>query len=230
VVGVLATARDVGEPAGVGAFTLTRTGSTTAPLVVAYSVGGTEGPGTDYAALPTTAVIPAGSSWVRVPVQAIDDSSLEGDENVGLELLPAATYVTSLSMRQELWLADDEVPAAAATAAQLRLSPLAVGATGTATLGGGAPHGVGWLLLAAAPAHLPVPPLGVVGIDPAQGGVFADTLLDSNGEGTLGVVVPATAALAGQRFWWQGLVLVPTPALLQFTGVASRTLLGPAPF
>jgi len=230
VVGVIATDRDVGEPSETGAFTLTRTGATTSPLSVALSVGGTAAPGSDYQALPAMAVIPAGSRWVRVPVQVIDDGNLEGDEDVRIEILPAATHVTSLAMRQELWLVDDEAPTPTATTPQLRLGPLPVGATGTATLGGGAPNGIGWLLVSAAPAYLPVPPLGTVRIDPTQGGVFADTLLDSAGAGTLDVVVPATAALAGQRFWWQGIVLVPTPAVLQFTDVESRTLLGPAPF
>jgi acetyl esterase/lipase len=230
VVSVIATDRDLAEPGGQGAFTLMRTGATTAPLTIDYAISGSAAPGVDYVALPGTAVIPAGSAWVRVPVPAIDDNHLEGEENIVLRLLPAATQVTSLQLQQELWLTDDEVPAPIPTDVGLVLGPIAVGATGTATFVGGAPNGIAWLLLAPAPAHLPLPPYGTLLLDPGQSGLFADRLLDGNGEGTLGVVVPATQTLAGQRFWWQGLVLVPTTPFLRFTTAHRRTLLGPTPF
>ncbi|YCM45717.1 tandem-95 repeat protein [Verrucomicrobiaceae bacterium 227] len=51
-----------------GSFTFTRTGGTTNPLTVNYSVGGTATAGTQYPALPGTATIPAGQSSVVVQV------------------------------------------------------------------------------------------------------------------------------------------------------------------
>jgi len=92
IVGAIATDPAIGEPAAAGAFTLLRTGSTAQPLTVRFAVGGTATAGGDYVAPATVATIAAGSAWVRVPVQAIDDLAVEGRESVVLRLLPDPAY------------------------------------------------------------------------------------------------------------------------------------------
>ena len=49
-----------------GAFTVTRTGDTSAPLTVHYTVAGTAVAGTDYVSLPGAVTIEAGSSTAIV--------------------------------------------------------------------------------------------------------------------------------------------------------------------
>jgi hypothetical protein len=56
------------NPGQTGTVTFTRTGDTSQPLPVNYTVGGSAQPGSDYNALPGTATIPAGQSTATVPV------------------------------------------------------------------------------------------------------------------------------------------------------------------
>jgi|GEM_PF-403940 len=85
-----ARASEGGDP---GAFTISRTGSTSTALTVAYTVGGSATADGDYQALSGVATIPAGASSVVVPVVAIADSLAEGDETVIMALTPQAQYV-----------------------------------------------------------------------------------------------------------------------------------------
>src|SRR5206468_2676992 len=61
-----------------GTFTITRTGDTTAPLTVNYSLSGTASNGTDYQQLGTSVTIAAGVSSATVTVTPIDDTEVEG--------------------------------------------------------------------------------------------------------------------------------------------------------
>ena len=70
-----------------GAFTVTRTGDTSLPLVVDYSVGGTANSGIDYASLPGVVVIPAGSSSAAVAVLP----------NPTLSTVPSVTVILTLT-------------------------------------------------------------------------------------------------------------------------------------
>ena len=54
----------------------------TSDLVVPYAVTGLATPGADYASLPGTATIAAGSSFVDIIVAPVDDTLVEGDEDV----------------------------------------------------------------------------------------------------------------------------------------------------
>ncbi len=76
-----------------GAFTVTRTGDTSLPLTVLYTVGGTATPGADYAALPGSVTIAAGDAAAVIPVVPVDDPILESNESVIVSLTPASTYV-----------------------------------------------------------------------------------------------------------------------------------------
>ncbi len=91
-----------------GTFTLTRTGPTTSPLTVNFTVGGTALSGGDYTAIGTSAVIPAGQASVPVVITPLDDSLLEPSETVVLTLSSSASYAFSVSASATVTLADDE--------------------------------------------------------------------------------------------------------------------------
>jgi T5SS/PEP-CTERM-associated repeat protein len=75
-----------------GKIKLKRTGDTSAPLVVAYTVGGTAQSGVDYEALPGTIEFPAKKKSATIPVRPIADGLLEGPETLELALVPGDTY------------------------------------------------------------------------------------------------------------------------------------------
>ncbi|MCM3901685.1 MAG: PKD domain-containing protein [Pyrinomonadaceae bacterium] len=69
-----------------GSFEVSRNGPTTNALTVFYATGGSAINGTDYATLPSSVIIPAGSSTALVTVTPIDDALSEGPETVVLSL------------------------------------------------------------------------------------------------------------------------------------------------
>ncbi|MFT3684784.1 MAG: Calx-beta domain-containing protein [Phycisphaerales bacterium] len=82
-------------------FRITRTGATTNPLVVTYALTGTATAGDDYTVLSTTTVtIPAGSLFVDVTINVVDDGIVEGNENVTLTLVADTTYRLSATTSQ----------------------------------------------------------------------------------------------------------------------------------
>jgi hypothetical protein len=78
-------------------FTVTRSGDTTKPLTVAYTVGGTATPGVDYGQLPGSITIPAGATSATVPLSAFPQSgtAAEGEEDVQITLQPGSGYAPS---------------------------------------------------------------------------------------------------------------------------------------
>lgn len=75
-----------------GRFVLARSGGTASPLTVRWALGGTAGPGADYAAPIHSTTLPAGSSSVTVTVAPVDDLLVEGDETVELRLGGSPAY------------------------------------------------------------------------------------------------------------------------------------------
>lgn len=78
-------------------FTFSRTGSTVESQVVQFTVGGTAGQGSDYAALkPAGAIkrviIAAGSQTATIAILPIGDSVMEANETVSLKLAPNSLY------------------------------------------------------------------------------------------------------------------------------------------
>jgi len=73
-------------------FTLTRTGSTAAPLTVFYRMSGKASNGKDYEKLSGKATFPAGSASLDISVIPRSDSRAESDEPVILTLKPSKTY------------------------------------------------------------------------------------------------------------------------------------------
>ncbi|NCR00145.1 MAG: hypothetical protein GPJ11_11905, partial [Microcystis aeruginosa L211-101] len=69
-----------------------RTGDTTNPLTVNYSIGGTATNGTDYTLLPTTVIFEANSAIATVTVDPTADTIVESDETVILTLAAGTGY------------------------------------------------------------------------------------------------------------------------------------------
>ncbi len=88
---VTATDAVAAEPSDNGIFMITRDGATTAPLTVNFSISGTAS-ATDYAAIGTSATIPAGSSSTTINVNVTADAMVESAETVILTLSPNANY------------------------------------------------------------------------------------------------------------------------------------------
>jgi subtilase family serine protease len=92
-----------------GAFTVTRTGDTSAALAIHYSVGGSATPGSDYAPLGGALTIPAGLASVVLPVAPLDDLAVESNETVIVALTPDPTYVLG-SGPATVTIVSDDVP------------------------------------------------------------------------------------------------------------------------
>lgn len=88
-----------------GKFYLSRTGSTTAPLTVNYTMSGTATNGVDYQSLTGTATIAAGQPGVDVVVTPIQDTTFEGTETITLTLAPGAY---GRAPGATIYLTDDE--------------------------------------------------------------------------------------------------------------------------
>lgn len=73
-------------------FTISRTGSTTSPLVVNLSIGGTALNGSDYATFTSTVTIPAGASSREFELTPLADDLYEGEETITIGLNAPAGY------------------------------------------------------------------------------------------------------------------------------------------
>lgn len=105
------TDADAGEPANPGVFTISREGGDqTQPLEVAYRIGGTATPGTDFATdgiMGLKATIPANAASVDVAVQPVDNLAGEPVETVILTLAGNAAFEMGLNVSATLELKDD---------------------------------------------------------------------------------------------------------------------------
>ena len=82
----------VSQTANLGTYTINRTGSTNAALVVSLSYSGAASSGSDYSSLPTLVTIPAGQSSVALTVTPLDDSLAESSESVIATLQSSGAY------------------------------------------------------------------------------------------------------------------------------------------
>jgi subtilisin family serine protease len=90
-------------------FTFTRSGATTAPLRILYSIGGTATNGGDYQSLAGAVTIPVGAASATVMAQPLDDTQFEENETVTLTLTPDGTYVVSTASATAT-IADNDRP------------------------------------------------------------------------------------------------------------------------
>jgi hypothetical protein len=92
-----------------GTFTVSRTGPTTNPLTVHYTVTGSATNGTDYQTVGTSVTVSAGSATATVPITPIDDGLVEGAENVVIAIEPNPAYVVGVPAIAGLNIADDDL-------------------------------------------------------------------------------------------------------------------------
>ena len=88
-------ASEVGQAPG--AFTIARTGSTTAALAVNLTVGGTASSGADYTAITSPQTIPAGQASLVVAVTPEGDALVEGPETVVLSIATGGYQIGAAS-------------------------------------------------------------------------------------------------------------------------------------
>ena len=81
-----------------------------------YTVGGTASGGTDYTTIPTSVVIPAGSTSATITVTPIDDTVSEGNETVVVTLSSSASYTVGSPSAATVTIADNDVASAASIA------------------------------------------------------------------------------------------------------------------
>ncbi|MEA2710118.1 MAG: hypothetical protein QOF78_2719, partial [Phycisphaerales bacterium] len=109
-VSVAATDSSASEPGtNTGKFTITRTGSTSASLLVNYVIGGSATNGSDYNSLAGSVTIPAGSSSATVTVTPKDDATVENTETVTLTLSPVAGHNLGTASAT-VTIADNDTP------------------------------------------------------------------------------------------------------------------------
>jgi serine protease len=109
---IAATDANATEGGDVGVFTVTRTGSTSAALTVAYSLSGNAVMGTDYATLSGTVSIPAGQSTATITVTPIDDTSVEPNETVVATLQAGTGYEVSAPSTATVTIVDNDTASA----------------------------------------------------------------------------------------------------------------------
>ncbi len=134
VITVAATDADAAETAtGVtpnpGAFTLTRTGSTTSALTVNIQMSGTATNGTDYSNIATTATFAAGSATAVVNLNVIDDTLIEGTETATLTVTSGTGYTIGTGNSATVNIADNDFPVITVAATDADAAETATGVT-----------------------------------------------------------------------------------------------------
>lgn len=115
------------EGGDTGTFRITRSGPTTADLVISYSVGGTASAADYSETLTGTVTIPAGQSFVELTVTPVDDLDVESPETLSLTLSPLGGF-TLAGSPAAVTIADNDVGVTRISAIQ--------GSTGTSPLAG----------------------------------------------------------------------------------------------
>ncbi len=111
---IVATDANASEtPGNPGVFTVTRTGSTASQLVVTLTRSGTALNITDFAGIPLTVTIPAGSASKTIQVLPVNDTLVEGSETVALALAPKTAYVVGAASTATVTIVDNDNPSTA---------------------------------------------------------------------------------------------------------------------
>ena len=116
-----------------GLFTLSRTGSLAADLVVHFTLSGTAANGSDYSSISSPVTIPSGQGSVVIPITTLDDNTQEGYETVTLTLTAQPTYTLTSATSASVSIQDDDVnnppviTVAAPSATNVMLASSAVG-------------------------------------------------------------------------------------------------------
>ncbi|MCA2682545.1 MAG: hypothetical protein IM501_01110 [Microcystis sp. M046S2] len=110
-------------------YTFTRSGVTTNPLTVNYTIGGTATNGTDYTSIPTSVTFAANSATATVIVDPTADTTVESDETVALTLATGTGYTVGTTTAVTGTILNDDLPSIT-----LAVSPSSVTDDGTANL------------------------------------------------------------------------------------------------
>ena len=89
-----------------GEFTLSRTGSTLAPVSINYVVGGSAVNGVDYSALVGFATIPAGAQTLKIPVSPNPDVQPDDADTVLVTVAPGTGYSVGALKTATVTIAD----------------------------------------------------------------------------------------------------------------------------
>lgn len=120
IVSMQTTSLSVNEGVSSVRVTVSRTDGVDDSLSVGYTVGGTADAGVDYLPLPNEITIPAGSSQASIVVDILNDSRVEPDETIIVELQDGSTYDVSPQNRTTIQLIDDDEP----TKSNVAVSPV----------------------------------------------------------------------------------------------------------
>ena len=107
IMATVATATEAGLTQG--AFLVTRNQTDSTALVVNLSVGGTANTGADYVAIPTTVTIPENAPSVAIAVVPIDDTTVEGNETVVVNITSGTGYVPGAASSATVNIVSDDV-------------------------------------------------------------------------------------------------------------------------
>jgi YD repeat-containing protein len=124
-----------------GTFTITRTGGTSQPLTVAYTMSGMATSGADYTALTGSVTIPAGAGSQMITVTPVDDAAVEGSETVIITLSANTAYGVGSPASATITIADNDTnpPTASITspaAGTVVMAPANINITADAFSGG----------------------------------------------------------------------------------------------
>jgi hypothetical protein len=109
---ISATDAAAGEnPLNGGVFTVTRTGATTAALLIRLAITGTATPSEDYFAIPSTVTIPIGSSTADINVTIINDALVENDETIIATITPDPSYNIGGNSSATITVTSDDISA-----------------------------------------------------------------------------------------------------------------------
>jgi hypothetical protein len=146
VVSIATTDTDAAEAGqDPGTFRITRVGSTTADLIVSYTVGGTASAGDYTPALTGSATIPTGSAFVDVVITPLDDATVEANETIILTLSSSAGYTVGTPDNATVTITDNDIaPLPTLSISDVSLAEGSAGTTNfTFTVSLNTPAGVG---------------------------------------------------------------------------------------
>jgi hypothetical protein len=103
IVATDASASEFGPDPGI--VTITRTGSTSLPLPVSYTLSGSAG-NSAYTAIPASPVVAAGAASVTISITPIPDNIAQGDRIATLSLAPSATFTPGATVAASVTIHD----------------------------------------------------------------------------------------------------------------------------
>jgi alpha-tubulin suppressor-like RCC1 family protein len=104
------------------AFKIIRFGNLSSPLTVSYSITGTATQGSDFTAIGSSITIPSGQSSVTIPVTVTNDSALETNEALTLNLAASSSYDVAEPSQATVTIFDDDRPTVQITASDAMAS------------------------------------------------------------------------------------------------------------